>query len=287
MMLHHCCFSRHNSIFADRKNTRQRDNFLHRRYKKSITNVIDKNITQINIPLEISEYSYYTDEKYIHTSISSKTREHFEILERSYIDIKPYQHRPQYSSTSYDSPNILLEEVKQIPDICPQHHSYNCKIVLQCEASFGHTSLGTFGIGPCVAVAGLDRFNNICFVTHLDALTEIVSSLSGLVHRMKNTYIDKELNFDVVIIGGQDYSRSDMIINKIYRFLTQNYIQELVKINFIGKNIMGTNCRTIGVDMNKLCFCEVIPSGDIPNFDSRMRICEMSSMFGERQVSFV
>jgi hypothetical protein len=54
-MKRHSCFSRHN--------TRQRDNFLHRHYKKSISNSIDKNIKN---------------------------------LECLYIDIKPYQHCLQY-----------------------------------------------------------------------------------------------------------------------------------------------------------------------------------------------
>ena len=205
-----------------------------------------------------------------------------------FIEQMPYNHGDQHMYI-----DGFIEELPLFdPDTCMDS---NYHTVLQNEASFGKKSMGTFGVGPCIAIAGLDRQNGICFVAHFDASTDIRRSLGGLIGRLQYSYQDLSLNFDVVIVGG--CSESDVVnISTISTFLRESWITEYMKINFVGRNCMydhhydSHGTRSIGVDIEKNEFCTVEPLKVIPDFDMRMKRVEYSIMFScgsKRSVCFV
>ncbi|QKF94477.1 hypothetical protein QKU48_gp1019 [Fadolivirus algeromassiliense] len=192
------------------------------------------------------------------------------------------------SNTSSHGSNVC-EGVKQIPDMTFGGCLYDYHIVLQHEASFGTSSIGTFGAGPCVCLAGLDKLNGIGFLTHFDSVSQIRISLGSLLCRLQNTYKDKAISFELVLVGGHTGS-SEGMIDEIYDFINQDWVQEKIPMTFVGKSILGWSSRSIGVDLTSMKFCDVVPCST-PDVDHRLQCYAMSlqcaSFNGKTGVQFV
>lgn len=173
------------------------------------------------------------------------------------------------SDGEVSSDSSICDGVKKIPDMKFSELLSDYHIVLQHEFSFQKSSIGTFGISTCVALAGIDAANGVAFVVHFDGLTNIVGSLGLLVYHLNNTYRNTSLSFKVVLVGGSTGS-SEQMINDMYNFITQDWVQRKITIEFVGKDILGYECRSIGVNIHTGEFCSVVPMSS-PESDSRLK----------------
>lgn len=133
----------------------------------------------------------------------------------------------------------------------------NVKHVLQHEAGIlmpyqkEFDVIMTFGLGPCVGVAGLDKNNGIAFVIHFDDLTDISTSIGATL--LGISYLNRypNISYEIIITGGHQ-GKSEGLINSIKRYLTWYFsessssatITEKYTNNLGGSRSIGVNIKT-------------------------------------------
>ena len=147
---------------------------------------------------------------------------------------------------------------RNIPDITYKTGPFNqdnLKTVLQHEFSITDSTktkylIGTFGVGPCIAIIGYEPEHNIGFVSHIDSLTTPYEH-NGIVGMLSDKYKNMNLNFELYIIGGDSdtVEQLKILYNKWKVFKHTPYGTEyLFTFNVLGKNILGNNPKEVILD---------------------------------------
>ncbi|MDD4353392.1 MAG: hypothetical protein PHN56_02950 [Candidatus Nanoarchaeia archaeon] len=97
--------------------------------------------------------------------------------------------------------------------------------------------LATFGLGPCLAIAGYDSRLKIGFLAHYDFLTNEKESIEQLIF-----LIPKNSFFDVSLIGGNDSSIEQ------YGVIKELLKNNEVLFNIIEEDVFGNISRSIVLD---------------------------------------
>jgi chemotaxis receptor (MCP) glutamine deamidase CheD len=147
---------------------------------------------------------------------------------------------------------------RNIPDITYKTGPFNqenLKTVLQHEVSITDSKkkkylIGTFGVGPCIAIIGYEPEHHIGFVAHIDSLTTPYEH-NLIVSMLSDKYKNMNLNFELYIIGGDSdtVEQLKILYNKWKVFKHTPYGTEyLFTFNVLGKNILGNNPKEVILD---------------------------------------
>lgn len=135
--------------------------------------------------------------------------------------------------------------------------------------------MGTFGVGPCVAIAGIDKTNNICFVGDFDGMTQVPFSLGSLCYRMINTFQLSKMSFEVMLVSGSFDESSQTIVDDINYFI-QNSMPKEITMSIVETQFSSSITESLGVDMTSKNFCTVkVVNTPESKFDFDLHVCEL------------
>ena len=138
-----------------------------------------------------------------------------------------YEHIMRWANASgafSQASNIVASTINS--ENAPRGGAY----ALQTEYIISDQPVGTYGLGPCVAVVLYDPNRKIAVVVHFDSKTDVPSSLQKIYEELRALGINPE-EMRAYVIGGQT-DRSEDLISQIY--------QGLGSIKIAGIDVLGT-----------------------------------------------
>lgn len=134
--------------------------------------------------------------------------------------------------------------------------------------SVGKKSMGTVGIGPCLAVGGIDRENGICFLIHFDAMTLVKQTLEELYARINDLLNDQPNGdskslFEIAMVSENTFGAAKLIALQVELiFQIANIENSRIKVDNIHKEFTHhdeeSGPESLGIDMDKKSFCYVV-----------------------------
>jgi len=168
--------------------------------------------------------------------------------------------------------------------------SSQIKIVHQHCIAFGNESMGTYGVGSCVAIAGIDKKNNICFVGHFDACTQVYQSMGALCYMMIKSCDANDLSFNIMMVSGQFDDSSQKIVDCIYNFI-KNSMPSKIKMEVIGTMFSKHSVQSLGVDMHSKDYCHVhvvpVPRKQDIEYDCHVMRLMFDMMNGQKTPAYI
>ena len=170
------------------------------------------------------------------------------------VDPVPENNRITRTRDEYSS-SLDIDQVPENNRVKETREEYSSSFedvfeIIQTEAGITcseeeHPVLATYGIGPCVAIAGYEPNLKIGFIAHVDELTSNPSqTIVGNLER-----VSSDQNYEVTLIGGNEETSRENV-QKIIDNFTLNNLNPQIKFEIVDNELYeeDLNIKSIALD---------------------------------------